>query len=208
MDSLEPRGITGLAFWDNGFKIMSATRPLRLPADLVGLPMRIQSSRVIAAQMDALGAVPRVMTLAETREALETGWVEGTENTPSNMLSQNIYEVQPYATLSYHGYLGYAVIVNSAFWEALPSSVRDDLIRALDDATDYANGIAADKNAEALALVAEAGRTEFHDLTPSERQAWVTALRPVYADMNDWLGENLVDAALTTLNLPPEGPLP
>lgn len=208
MDSLEPRGITGLAFWDNGFKIMSATRPLRLPADFEGLPMRIQSSRVIAAQMEALGAVPRVMTLAETREALETGWVEGTENTPSNMLSQNIYEVQPYATLSYHGYLGYAVIVNTAFWEALPGDVRQDLIRALDEATDYANGIAAEKNAEALALIAEAGKTEFHELTTSERQAWVAALRPVYADLRDWLGESLVDVALSTLNLPPEGPSP
>jgi C4-dicarboxylate-binding protein DctP len=201
-DTLEPRGITGLAYWDNGFKIMSATRPLRVPEDFAGLPMRIQSSQVIAAQMEALGAIPRVMTLSETREALETGWVEGTENAPSNMLSQDMYKVQPYATLSYHGYLGYAVIVNSAFWEALPSEIRNDLVRALDEATDYANSIAAAKNAEAITLIAQAGTTELHELTPAERAAWVAALLPVYDQMRPWLGGNLVDLVQSTLGLP------
>jgi C4-dicarboxylate-binding protein DctP len=206
-DTLEPRGITGLAYWDNGFKIMSATRPLRVPEDFAGLPMRIQSSRVIAAQMQALGAIPRVMTLSETREALETGWVEGTENAPSNMLSQEIYTVQPHATLSYHGYLGYAVIVNSAFWEALPPEIRSDLVRALDDATDYANSIAAAKNAEAIDLIAQAGTTELHELAPDERAAWVAALLPVYDQMRPWLGDSLVDLVRSTLGLP-AGALP
>jgi len=201
-DTLEPRGITGLAYWDNGFKIMSATRPLRVPDDFAGLPMRIQSSQVIAAQMEALGAVPRVMTLSETREALETGWVEGTENAPSNMLSQSIYEVQPYATLSNHGYLGYAVIVNSAFWNALPPDVRSNLVRALDEATDYANSIAAAKNAEAITLIAQTGTTELYELTPDERAAWVAALLPVHERMRQRLGDKLVDVARSTLGLP------
>jgi C4-dicarboxylate-binding protein DctP len=201
-ETLEPRGITGLAYWDNGFKIMSATRPLRVPEDFAGLPMRIQSSRVIAAQMEALGAIPRVMTLSETREALETGWVEGTENAPSNMLSQSIYEVQPYATLSNHGYLGYAVIVNSAFWDALPPEVREDLTRAMDEATDYANSIAAAKNAEAIRLIAQAGTTELYELTPPERAAWVAALLPVHDKVRPLLGDNLVDVARITLGLP------
>lgn len=201
-DTLEPRGITGLAYWDNGFKIMSATRPLRVPEDFSGLPMRIQSSQVIAAQMEALGAIPRVMTLSETREALETGWVEGTENAPSNMLSQDIYKVQPYATLSYHGYLGYAVIANSAFWEALPAEIRSDLVRALDEATDYANSIAAAKNAEAITLIAQAGTTELHELTPAERAEWLAALLPVHDQMRPRLGANLVDVAQSTLGLP------
>jgi C4-dicarboxylate-binding protein DctP len=142
------------------------------------------------------------MTLSETREALETGWVEGTENAPTNMLSQDIYKVQPYATLSYHGYLGYAVIVNSAFWEGLPSDIREDLVRALDEATDYANSIATAKNAEAIELIAQAGTTELHELTPAERAAWVEALLPVHDRMRKRLGDDLVDAARSTLGLP------
>jgi C4-dicarboxylate-binding protein DctP len=164
--------------------------------------MRIQSSQVIAEQMKALGAIPRVMTLSETREALETGWVEGTENAPSNMLSQDIYKVQPHATLSFHGYLGYAVIVNSAFWEGLPPEIREELVRAMVEATDYANSIAAAKNAEALVLIAQAGTTELHDLTPEERSAWVEALLPVHDRMRSRLGDSLVDVARSTLGLP------
>lgn len=201
-EKLRPRGITGLAYWDNGFKIMSATRPLILPEDFSGLPMRIQFSQVIAEQMKALGAIPRVMTLSETREALETGWVEGTENVPSNMLSQGIYEVQPHATLSYHGYLGYAVIVNSPFWEGLPPEIRDELVRALDEATAYANSISAAKNAEAIDLIARAGTTELHELTPAERASWVKALLPVHDRMRGRIGAGLVDSARSTLGLP------
>lgn len=202
LDTLEARGITGLTYWDNGFKIMSATRPLRVPSDFVDLPMRIQSSQVIAEQMKALGAIPRVMTLSETREALETGWVEGTENAPSNMLSQDIYKVQPYATLSYHGYLGYAVIVNSSFWDGLSPDIRDALIKALEEATRYTNMIAAAKNDEALAAISRAGTTEFHELTPTERAAWVAALLPVHDRMRQRIGNDLVIVAYATLDLP------
>jgi C4-dicarboxylate-binding protein DctP len=199
-ETLRPRGIVGLAYWDNGFKIMSATRPLRLPRDFSGLPMRIQQSRVIAAQMTALGAVPRVMALSEVRAALETGWVDGTENPPSNMLTQAMYQVQPHATRSYHGYLGYAVIVNGAFWQALPETVREGLSRALDEATAYGNGIAAAKNAEALDEIVTAGTTEIHELTSDERAAWIAALLPVHEQMRDWIGADLVDEAHALLD--------
>ena len=201
LETLRPRGITGLAYWDNGFKIMSATRPLYLPVNFDGLLMRIQSSRVIAAQMEALGAIPRVMTLSEVREALETGWVEGTENPPSNMLTQAMYEVQPYATLSYHGYLGYAVVVNSAFWEALPADIRSDLLRALAEATGYANSIAAAKNAEAIDRIQQAGTTQVHEQTAEERTAWVAALLPIHDQMRDWIGNDLVDGAQAAVGL-------
>ncbi len=159
--------------------------------------MRIQSSRVIAAQMEALGAVPRVMTLAETREALETGWVEGTENTPSNMLSQNIYEVQPYATLSYHGYLGYAVIVNKAFWDGLPADVRKQLDEAMKEATDYANSIAKKDNDDALAAVKASGKTEIYTPTKAERDAFKKVLFPVHVDMQGRVGRDLLESIYT-----------
>ena len=109
---LDDKGITGLAFWDNGFKIMSANSPLNVTDDFLGLKMRIQSSKVLEAQMNALGAVPQVMAFSEVYQALQTGVVDGTENPPSNMYTQKMHEVQKHATVSNHGYLGYAVIVN------------------------------------------------------------------------------------------------
>src|SRR4051794_27653787 len=109
---LEPKGIVGLAYWDNGFKVMTANTPLKKPDDFIGLKMRIQSSKVLESQMKALGAIPQVMAFSEVYQALQTGVVDGSENTPSNVYTQKMHEVQKHLTVSNHGYIGYAVITN------------------------------------------------------------------------------------------------
>ena len=122
--SSKPKGITGLAYWDNGFKVMSANKPLKLPADFKGQKMRIQSSKVLEAQMRALGAMPQMMAFSEVYQALQTGVVDGTENPPSNLYTQKMHEVQKHVAMTNHGYLGYAVITNKKFWDGLPADVR------------------------------------------------------------------------------------
>lgn len=194
LDKLQDKGITGLAFWDNGFKIMSANRPLYLPKDFLGLRLRIQSSRVLEAQMTALGAVPQVIVFSEVYQALQTGVVDGAENTPSNMATQRIPEVQKYATVSNHGYLGYAVIVNQKFWDDLPSDLRAGLEQAMAEATDYANSIAKGENEAALAAMKSEGVTLFHELTADELTAWKAALEPVAGAMADRIGPETLAA--------------
>jgi C4-dicarboxylate-binding protein DctP len=189
---LEPKGILGLAYWDNGFKIMSANRPLHSPDDFLGLKMRIQSSKVLEAEMKALGAVPQVMAFSEVYQALQTGVVDGTENPPSNMYTQKMHEVQSHATVSRHGYLGYAVIVNKAFWDGLKPDVREALEKAMAEATEYANSIAQQENDEALAAMKASGKTTFYELTLKERQAWIKALLPVHKEMSSRIGADLV----------------
>ncbi|KGJ08888.1 TRAP transporter substrate-binding protein [Paracoccus sphaerophysae] len=189
---LEDKGIKGLAFWDNGFKIMSANSKLHTPDDFLGLKMRIQSSKVLEAQMNALGAVPQVMAFSEVYQALQTGVVDGTENPPSNMYTQKMHEVQKHATLSNHGYLGYALIVNKKFWDGLPEDVRASLDKAVAEATEYGNGIAKEENDKALQAMKDAGKTEFHELTPEEKTAWVEALTPVREEMADRIGADLI----------------
>jgi C4-dicarboxylate-binding protein DctP len=196
---LEDKGIKGLAFWDNAFKIMSANSPLKTPDDFLGLKMRIQSSKILEAQMQALGAVPQVMAFSEVYQALQTGVVDGTENPPSNMYTQKMHEVQKHATLSNHGYLGYAVIVNKAFWDGLDPAVREQLDKAMAEATVYANSIAKEENDKAVAAMKAAGTTEFHELTAEETAAWAEALKPVHAQMSDRIGADLIDAAYKAL---------
>jgi C4-dicarboxylate-binding protein DctP len=191
---LEDKGIKGLAYWDNGFKIMSANSPLHVPDDFLGLKMRIQSSKVLEAEMQALGAVPQVMAFSEVYQALQTGVVDGTENPPSNMFTQKMNEVQKHATLSNHGYLGYAVIVNKQFWDGLPDDVRAGLEKAMSEATDYANSIAKEENDKALEAMMAAGTTEFHELTEEERAAWIEALAPVHDEMADRIGSDTIAA--------------
>ena len=189
---LEPKGITGLAYWDNGFKIMSANRPLHMPADFRGLKMRIQSSKVLEAQIRALGAIPQVMAFSDVYQALQTGVVDGTENPPSNMYTQKMYEVQKHATISNHGYLGYAVIVNKGFWDKLPADIRSGLEKAMAEATTYANNISEQENEDAIAEMKKSGRTTFYDLTPDEQAAWHKALEPVTEEMASRVGKGLI----------------
>ncbi len=198
---LEDKGIKGLAFWDNGFKIMSANSPLIVPDDFLGLKMRIQSSKILEAQMQALSAVPQVMAFSEVYQALQTGVVDGTENPPSNMYTQKMHEVQKHATLSNHGYLGYAVIVNKSFWDGLPEDVRGQLDKAMAEATAYANSIAKEENEKALAAMMAAGTTEFHEQTPEEREEWAKVLRPVHQQMADRIGADLLQKVYATLGV-------
>ncbi len=192
---LEPKGIKGLAYWDNGFKIMSANSPVIVPDDFLGLKMRIQSSKILEAQMEALGAVPQVMAFSEVYQALQTGVVDGTENPPSNMYTQKMNEVQKHATVSRHGYLGYAVIVNKQFWDGLPEDVRANLEKAMAEATVYANGIAEEENDKSLQAMKDAGTTEFHDMTEEERAEWYEVLKPVHEKMADRIGPELIQQA-------------
>ena len=191
---LDNKGIKGLAFWDNGFKDMTANKPLRTPADFKGQKMRIQSSKVLEAQFRALEALPQVLAFSEVYQALQTGVVDGTENTPSNIYSQKTHEVQKYLTVSNHGYIGYAVIVNKKFWEGLPPDIRTALEGAMKDATRYTNAIAQQENDDALAKIKAAGRTEIITLTDAQKAEWKKALQPVYAEMAPRVGKELIDA--------------
>jgi len=194
LKKLEPKGITGLAYWDNGFKIMSANKPLHTPADFRGLKMRIQSSKVLDAQMRALGANPQVLAFSEVYQALQTGVVDGTENPPSNMYTQKMHEVQKHLTVSNHGYLGYAVIVNKKFWDGLPADIRGQLEQAMRDATTFEKAIAQRDNDLAMEAIRKAGKTAIYNLTPAEQAQWRNALLPVHKGMESRIGKDLVQA--------------
>jgi C4-dicarboxylate-binding protein DctP len=190
---LEPKGMVGLAYWDNGFKDMSANKPLHMPEDFRGLKIRIQSSKVLEAQIRALGAIPQVMAFSEVYQALQTGVVDGAENPPSNIYTQKMHEVQKYIMESEHGYVGYAVIVNKKFWDGLPQDIRPQLEKAMQEATEYTNSIAQKENDDALETIRKSGLSQVLPLTAEEKQAWRTALKPVYQEMAPRVGQATID---------------
>jgi C4-dicarboxylate-binding protein DctP len=191
---LESKGVRGLAYWDNGFKDMTANKPLHTPADFRGLKMRIQSSKVLDAQFRALGANPQVMAFSEVYQAMQTGVVDGNENTPSNIYTQKMHEVQKDMTISNHGYIGYAVIVNKKFWDGLPADIRTKLDGAMVEATKYANDIAQEENDKAVEAIKATGKTTVYTLTPAERETWRKAMAPVYKQMESRVGKEALDA--------------
>ena len=191
---LEPKGVKGLAYWDNGFKSFSANSPLKNVADYKGKKFRIQSSKVLEEQIRALGGIPQVMAFSEVYQALQTGVVDGTENPISNLYSQKMHEVQKHLTLTEHGYLGYAVIVNKKFWDGLPPDIRAQLEQAMKEATALANKVAQKDNDDALEGVKKAGKTTVYTPTKDERMALKKALVPVHAKMADRVGKDLLEA--------------
>ncbi len=194
LSKLEPKGIKGLAYWDNGFKSFSANKPLKMPADFKGLKMRIQSSKVLEEEMRALSALPQVMAFSEVYNALMTGVVDGTENPPSNMYTQKMHEVQKHLSLFEHGYLGYAVIVNKRFWEGLPGDVRGQLEAAMKEATVFANKIAKEENDHSIELMKKSGKTQVYSPTKEERAALKKALVPVHQKMEGRIGKELIES--------------
>ena len=191
---LEPKGIKGLAYWDNGFKSFSANTPIKTPDDLKGKKLRIQSSKVLEEQMRAIKAIPQVMPFSEVYQALQTGVVDGTENPISNFYTQKMHEVQKHLALTDHGYLGYAVIVNKKFWDELPADVRSQLEAAMKESTEYANKIAKEMNDKDLASVKASGKTEVAALSAQEKAAFRAAMIPVHDKMADRIGKETIEA--------------
>jgi C4-dicarboxylate-binding protein DctP len=189
---LESKGVTGLAYWDNGFKVMTANKPIRVPADYKGLKLRIQSSKVLGDQMKALGAIPQVMAFSEVYQAMQTGVVDGGENTPSNVYTQKMQEVQKYLALTDHGYIGYAVIVNKKFWDGLPADLRTTLQGAMKDATKFSNDIAQKENDDALEAIRKSGKTQILALTPEQKAEMKKALVAVHKENESRVGKDII----------------
>ncbi len=194
LKSVESKGMVGLAYWDNGFRQMSSNKALRMPEDFRGQKMRIVSAKITDAYFRALGALPQVMGFGEVYQAMQTGVVDGGENTFSNIYTQKMFEVQKYITHSDHGYLGYAVIANKKFWEGLPPDIRTILESCVRDSATYNNEIAKKENDEALALIVKSGRTQIIELTPEQKRAWKKVLIPVHKQMESRIGPELIKA--------------
>jgi C4-dicarboxylate-binding protein DctP len=188
LGALGRQRLVGLGYLDNGFKHMSANKPLLVPEDFAGLRMRVQSSRVIAQQMRALGAQPVNLSFEETRRALAFGVVDGTENPVSNFWTQRMHEVQTDLSLTQHGYLGYAVVAHRDFWRSLRAADRALIHAALQEALAWGNTIAERENAHALSALRDSATSRIHTPTAFERQRLRAAVHGVYDGLEKRIG--------------------
>jgi len=191
--SLEAQGIVGLGYWDNGFKNMSANKPIRIPADMRNLKMRIPPSKAIAVQMTDLGAIPFPMPVSDSYKYLNNGLIDGTETPPSLFRTLDLARSQKYLTLTNHGYLGYVVIMNKKFWDAIPTEIQVQLTGAMSETTRYANLIARQQNESDLSTIKNSGKTTVIELNEDERKLWRRALLPVTTQMEDRIGKDLIN---------------
>ncbi|MEZ5890497.1 MAG: TRAP transporter substrate-binding protein [Xanthobacteraceae bacterium] len=194
LKSMEKKGLLGLNYWHNGMKQLSANKPLLVPDDAKGVKFRVQSSDVLVAQFQAVGANPQKLAFSEVYQALQTGAVDGQENTWSNAYSQKYQEVQSDFTESNHGLIEYMVVTNAKWWNGLPKDIRDGLTKAMKEATEVNNKVADDLNKDAKAKIA-ASKAKIHQLTPEQRKKWQEAMKPVWKKFEPGIGADVIDAA-------------
>jgi C4-dicarboxylate-binding protein DctP len=190
---LEAKGVSPLAYWDNGTYVYTANKPLIMPEDFRGMKMRIQGSKVLDAAARQLGAIPQIIAFGELYQALQTGVVDGEDNVPSNIWTQKFYDVQKYLTVSNHGRLTYSLLTNKKFWDSLPADVREQLDRAVKESTDFFDATAAKDNVDALDRIKAAGKVEVHVQTEAEKKAWIAALMPVHKEMEARFGKDFIE---------------
>lgn len=195
LSSMEDKGITGLAYWNNDLKQLSANKELREPKDARGLKFRVQNSEVLDAQFKALRAIPRKMAFGEMYQGLQTGVVNGAENPYSNIYSQKIHEVQKFITESNHGLLSYMVIVNTKFWNEIPADIRTELTKILDEVTIEVNKQSHDLNQGDKQKIIDSGASTIVTLTPEQREQWREMVKPVWKQFEDAIGADLIKAA-------------
>ncbi|MBA3507517.1 MAG: TRAP transporter substrate-binding protein [Betaproteobacteria bacterium] len=197
LTAMKSKGLLGVAYWHNGMKQLSTDKDqLKRPEDVKGLKFRIQASDVLEAQFRALGANPQKMAFAEVYQALQSGVVDGQENTWSNIYSQKFHEVQKTIAVTNHGVIDYMVVTNAKWWDGLPPDVRKGLTEAMVEATAYANKLANDLNEQDRKKIADAGKAKIQPLTKDDLAAWQKAMAPVWKKFEDDIGKDLIDAAL------------
>jgi C4-dicarboxylate-binding protein DctP len=195
LDSISKKGLIGLGYLHNGLKQLSASHPLKVPADAAGLKFRIMTSDVLAAQFQAVKAIPLKKPFSEVFTLLETKAIDGQENTYSNIYSKKFFEIQPYITESNHGLLDYLVVTSKEFWNGLPADIRPQLKKDLDEAIAYGNKMVAKDDQEAKEKIIASKRSEIIYLTPAERELWVKAMKPVWKQFESQIGKDVIDAA-------------
>ena len=193
--AMEKQNITGLAYWHNGMKQLSATRALRMPGDASGLSFRIQPSAVLESQFTQVGASTKKIAFGEVYGALQSGTVQGAENPWSNIYSQNMHTVQPYITETNHGVLDYMLVSNTRFWFGIPHQIRTELEGIIDEVTYEVNRAAEEANQADRARILQAGTSTIIELSPEQREAWREAMRPVWQQFESQIGADILKAA-------------
>ena len=195
LNSMKSKGLIGLGYLHNGMKQMSANKPLRVPADAKGLKFRIQASDVLAAQFEAVGAIPLKKPFSEVFTLLQTKAIDGQENTWSNIYSKKFFEVQSYISETNHGVIDYLVVTSAEFWNGLPADIRSELEKALAEAVAFGNKVALEKAVDDRQKIIDSGRSKVLRLKSEEIAEWRKAMKPVWAKFEGQIGKDLIAAA-------------
>lgn len=192
-DQLINNGLIGLGFWENGFiNFTNSKRPITSPEDLEGLTFRVQSGQLIEEKYKTVGASTASIAWAEAYTALQQGVADGAEVTPDQMDVGSFYEILDYLTLSNHGRIDYAVIMNKDFWDSVPEDLKGKVSEALEEASEYQWSIAEENNNTSLEKLIDEGM-EVIEPSEGDREKFIEAFEPVYDKYREIITPEIID---------------
>lgn len=198
--TLYKAGVMPLAWGENGYRELSnSKRAVRTPADLKGLKIRVVGSPLFLDTFTALGANPTQMSWADAQPAFASGAVDGQENPLSIFTAAKLHNVSQ-KNITMWGYVADPLIfvVNKEIWRSWTPAdqaiVRDAAIEAGKQEIEIARKGLVEPGQPLLKEIAGLGVT-VTQLSPAEREAFVTATRPVYNKWKNTIGADLVNAA-------------
>ena len=195
LNAIEDKGYVGLSYIYNGLKHFSAKKPLLNPTDAAGLKFRVQTSDVAVAMIEAIGGNAQKLAFKEVYGALQTGVVDGQENTWSNIYTKKFFEVQDGVTETNHQLLTYLAVTSKEWLDSLPADVRSQFLTIFKEETQNANDRATAINEENKQKIIAANGV-VRQLTPEQRAQWISVMKPVWTKFEKDIGKDVIDAAV------------
>lgn len=181
-----------VGWFENGFRhISNRLRPVRSPADLAGMTIRVLPSEIQKRTFALLGAIPRRLDLTEALQMIVAGTIDAQENPLANTVTYGAHKFHPFHTLTGHFYISRPIFICRAQFDAWPKALQEAMRRAAAEAMTFQRGLAVEEELDARrAIEAESCRIE--ELTPAEHDAFVRAVAPMMAEADDVYGPDML----------------
>jgi len=175
---LENIGIIALSWYDAGARSLYTVRPVRTPADVRGMKIRVQTSDLWIDLMRAMGANPTPLPFGEVFTSLQSGVIDGAENNWPSFESTRHFEVARYYTTTEHSNVPEVLAVSRQRWQRLNEADRAILRDAARESAALQRRAWADRERVSRDRVVAAGVTV---IEITDRAPWAALMEPVYA---------------------------
>jgi TRAP-type C4-dicarboxylate transport system substrate-binding protein len=184
-------GYRVLGWFENGFRhISNRVRPVRTPADLAGLSIRVLPSKVQERTFALIGARPMPMDLTQALEMIKAGTIDAQENPLSNTVTYGVHRFHRFHTLSGHFYISRPILVHRSAFDAWPADLQRAMGAAVADAVTFQRDLHEAEEEEARRAIEAAGG-EVVALSAAGHAAFVAAVAPLLAEARESYGPGL-----------------
>ena len=181
-----------LGYFENGFRhVSNRLRPIRTPADIKGMTIRVLPSKIQARTFELLGANPKVMDLSEAIAAVKAGTLDAQENPFANTVTYGVHTYHHFHSATNHFYLSRPIFVHRPTFDAWPRALREELRQAVHDAIGFQRTLHVKEEEDAMTAIRAAGG-EILDLTRDEHNQFVAAVTPIYAEARRQYGREVL----------------